>query len=161
MEINGLQILFQIINFGVVFGAISVLLYKPVMKILDERAAKVHAGQVAAEQSIKEKEEIDALKRKSKSQGEREAAKLFEKAEGDAKDMKAKLSKEAREEVKTWKEKEMKKWEAERSSMQSDMEKHVADMAVAIASKVIGQAVDKKTHASLISASIKDLEKAL
>jgi F0F1-type ATP synthase membrane subunit b/b' len=55
MEINFLQILFQAINFGVVFGAITFLLYKPVMKMLDERAKKIAEGQSAAEKSIRER----------------------------------------------------------------------------------------------------------
>lgn len=161
MEINGLQILFQIINFGVVFGAISFLLYKPVMKMLDERAKKIEEGRLAAEKSIKEKDEIENLKKKAKSQGERDAAKVFEKAEADAKELKSKLSKEAKEEIKDWKEKEMKKWEQEKLAMKKEMEKSVGDLAIAIASKVLGAQVGKKEHNSLISDSLKDLEKAL
>lgn len=161
MEINGLQILFQIINFGVVFGAISYLLYKPVMKVLDERAKKIEEGQLAAEMSIREKNEIDVLKKKSKTTADKEASKLLEKAELDAKELKSKLSKEARDEVKGWKEKEMKKWEAEAAGMRKEMEKQVSELAIAVASKVLGKSIDKKEHASLIISSLKDLEKAL
>ena len=161
MEINGLQILFQVINFGVVFGAISFLLYKPVMKVLDDRAKKIEEGQLAAQTSINEKNEIEALKKKAKTTADKEASKLLEKAEGDAKDLKSKLSKEARDEIKTWKEKEMKKWDLEVAGMKKEMEKQVSEMALAIASKVIGRSLDKKEHQTLISSSLKDLEKAL
>lgn len=161
MEINGLQILFQLINFGVVFGAVTYLLYKPVIKMLDERAKKVQEGQLAAAASLKEKDEIESMKKKAKTASEREAAKEFEKAESDAKELKSKLTKEAREEIKDWKEKEMKKWAIEKEGMKKDMEKQVSDMALAIASKVLGTTVDKKAHASLITSSIKELEKAL
>ncbi len=161
MEINGLQILFQVINFGVVFGAITFLVYKPVIKLLEDRAKKTQEGQLAAAASMKEKEEIDSLKKKAKSQSEKDAAKTFEKAESDAKELKGKLGKEARDEVKLWKEKEMKKWDIEKEGMKKEMEKQVSELAVAIASKVIGKSVDKKSHASLISSSMKELEKAL
>lgn len=161
MEINVLQIIFQMINFGVVFGAILVLVQKPVMKILEDRASKVDEGQKAALENIKEKEEIEGTKKKSKSQSEKEAAKVFEKAETEAKNLKGKLSKEAREEIKQWKEKEMKKWESEKEAMKKEMEKQVVEMSLAISSKVLGKSIDKKEHASFISASLKDLEKAL
>ncbi len=161
MEINFLQILFQAINFGVVFGAITILLYKPIMKMLDERAKKTEEARLAAEKTIKEKDEIEALKKKSKTQSERDAAKAFEKAEGEAKEMKTKLSKDAKDEIKDWKEREMKKWEQEKVSMKKDMEKSTMEMAIAIASKVLGKQVDKKEHATLIASSIKELEKAL
>lgn len=161
MEINFLQILFQAINFGVVFGAITVLLYKPVMKMLDERAKKISEGQLAAEKSIKEKDEIEVMKKKAKTSSDKEAAKAFEKAEVEAKELKAKLSREAKDEIKEWKDKEMKKWEQEKTAMKKDMEKSTVEMAIAIASKVIGKQVDKKDHATLVSASLKELEKAL
>ena len=41
MDIQLPQIIFQLVNFGVVFGAIVYLLYKPTQKILDERAKRV------------------------------------------------------------------------------------------------------------------------
>lgn len=161
MEINGLQILFQMINFGVIFVVITKLLYKPIIKMLDERAKKINDGHVAAEASLKEKEDIDTFKKKAKTQSEREAAKVFEKAESEAKEAKSKLAKEAREEIKSWKEKEMKKWETEKEGQKKEMEKSVIDMAIAIADKVIGAHVDKKQHAALINTSLKELEKAL
>lgn len=161
MEIHGLQILFQMINFGVVFGAISILLYKPIIKMLDERAKKIEAGQLAAQTNLKEKDEIEALKKRAKTSSEKEAAKAFEKAEAEAKELKAKLSKEAREEVKAWKEKEMGKWEAQKESLKKEAQTQISDMAIAIAGKILGSSVDKKVSATLISTSIKELEKSL
>lgn len=161
MDINGLQILFQIINFGVVFGAISFLLFKPFMKMLDERAAKIEAGRLAAESSLKEKEEIESMKKKAKATSEREAAKAFEKTEGDVKELKTKLTHEAKEELKAWKEKEVKKWEAEKVAMKKEVEKSIVDMALAMTAKILGAEVDKKAHSALIASSLKDLEKII
>ncbi|PWU22659.1 hypothetical protein C5B42_05465 [Candidatus Cerribacteria bacterium 'Amazon FNV 2010 28 9'] len=161
MEIHVSQIIFQMINFGVVFGAILFLLYKPIIKMLDDRRNKIEEGQKAAEASIREKEEIDALKKKAKTQAEKDASKLIEKTEDEAKELKTKLSKEARDEMKIWKEKEMKKWDDQMAAMKKEMEKNVADMAIAIAGKVIGADVDKKTHVTLINSSIKELERSL
>lgn len=161
MEINGLQILFQMINFGVVFGAVVVLLYKPIMKMLDERAAKVEEAERVAAAAMSEKEEIDSLKKKARTQSEKDAAKVLEKATEDAKELKAKLTKEVKEEVATLREKEMKKWEAQMKAAQEAMEKKVTELSVAVASKVLGAEIDAKTHKSLIAQSIKELEKAL
>lgn len=160
MEINILQILFQIINFGVVFGAITILLYRPIMKMLDERAKKIDDARLAAETSLKEKDEIEALKKKTKSTGEREVAKTLEKAEAEAKELKTKLMREAKDEIKTWREKEMKKWEQEKAGIAKEMEKSVPELSVAIAAKVLGAHIDKKDHMALINSSLKELEKA-
>ena len=41
MDIQLPQIIYQLVNFGVVFGAVTYLLYKPVQKILDERSKRI------------------------------------------------------------------------------------------------------------------------
>ncbi len=161
MEINGLQILFQLVNFGVVFAALTFLLYKPVLKILDERRQKIEEGQKAAQASISQQEEIEAMKKKASTQANKDAAQTIEKAKEEAKELKARLSKEAKEEVKIAKEKELTKLQDEMKEMKAAQEKQVAQMAVAVASKVIGAAVDEKAHAKLIDQSIKELEKAV
>ena len=161
MEINGLQILFQIINFGVVFGAVSFLLYKPVIKVLDDRAKKMAEGEKAANESLRERDELEVMKKKTKTQAEKDAAKLLEKAQEEAKELKSTLTKEVKAEIKEMKEKEMKKWEAEKEGMKKDIESQVTKMSLAIASKVLGTEIDKKGHVSLINSSIKELEKAI
>lgn len=47
--IDGKLLLAQLINFGVLFVALTWLLYKPVMKTLDERRAKIAQGVEDAE----------------------------------------------------------------------------------------------------------------
>jgi F-type H+-transporting ATPase subunit b len=47
--IDGKLLLAQLVNFGVLFVALTWLLYKPVMKTLDERAAKIAKGVEDAE----------------------------------------------------------------------------------------------------------------
>ncbi|MBU2103838.1 F0F1 ATP synthase subunit B [Patescibacteria group bacterium] len=49
--IDGKLLLAQLINFGVLFVALTWLLYKPVMKTLDERRAKIAQGVEDAEQA--------------------------------------------------------------------------------------------------------------
>lgn len=51
----------QAINFGVLLAALTYLLYKPVLKTLDERKSKVAAGVVAAEEAEKKLAESDEI----------------------------------------------------------------------------------------------------
>ena len=52
--INGKLLIAQLINFGVLFAGLSYLLYKPVMKTLDERRQKVAQGVLDADQASME-----------------------------------------------------------------------------------------------------------
>ena len=67
MDIQLPQILFQAINFSVVMGALTFLLYKPVLKMFDERSQKISEGLKAAEAALKEKEELDQTRKKMES----------------------------------------------------------------------------------------------
>jgi len=49
--IDGKLLIAQLINFGVLFVGLSYLLYKPVMKTLDERRIKVAQGVIDADQA--------------------------------------------------------------------------------------------------------------
>lgn len=51
----------QAVNFGVLLAALSYLLYKPVLKTLDERKAKVAEGVIAAEEAEKKLAESDEV----------------------------------------------------------------------------------------------------
>lgn len=157
MEIRFLQILFQIINFGVVFGALTVILYKPILKLLDARAEKIAQAAKAAEETISEREKVEEMKKKSKLQSDREAVKLLEKAREQAAELKKDLIKKAKEEVKTEKEKAMSAWKQEKQTMVREMERQFGAAVYAVSEKLLGQAVDKKTHAKLIDQGMKEL----
>lgn len=159
MEIKLVQILFQVVNFGVVLGALTVLLYKPILKMLDERAKKVEEADKAAQETLREKEEIDALKKKSKVQADRDAAKLLEKAREQAAELKKELAKKAKDELHQEHEKALSVWKQEKSSMMSEMQKEFASAVFAVTEKLIGQSVDKKAHTKLIDQGIKELAK--
>lgn len=161
MNINLYQILFQLINFGVVFGALTYFLYKPLLKVIDDRRAKTEEAEKIAEATIREKEEIEALKKKAKSQAEKDAVKFLEEAREEAKALKTKLSKEVKEEVVGMRAKEVAKIESEGKAQLAKMEEEVARLSVAIAAKIMGTEVDEKTHKALISSSIKELAKAV
>ncbi len=159
MEINIAQILFQIINFGVVFVALTYFLAKPITKMLDERRQKTEDAAKAAEETLREREDVENMKKKAKTQTEKDAQAVIEQARADAKELKNKLTKEAKEEVAQLKEKELQKMASEKKAMMEQMEKQVSSLSIAIASKVLGAEVSEKTHKALISSSIKELGK--
>lgn len=160
MDIKLDQIIFQIINFGVVFGALTYFLYKPVTKLLEERAQKVADAEKAAAHTLRERDEIESLKSKTKSQAEKDAVKLLEKAKEQAAQLKKELEKQAKDEIRAEKEKAMKALEADKASMAREMQKEFAQAVYAVAEKLLGKAVDKKAHADLIDKSLKELAKA-
>lgn len=160
MDIQPLQILFQIINFGVVAGALTYLLYKPVLKILEERSSKIAQAQKAAEASLKEKEELEAMHKKAKSDTEKKAAAILTEAKTSAEEQGKQIISEAKNQAKKEIEKLRAQWEEEKAKANRAMKQEFNDAVLAVSEKVLGSALDKKAHTKLIEKEIKTLTKA-
>jgi F-type H+-transporting ATPase subunit b len=156
MDIQFPQILFQMINFGVVAGALTYLLYKPVKKMLEERSNRIEEAQKAAEITIAEKRNIEEMKKDAKRKADKEAQALMDAAmkdiEAKRKDLLAKAKKEAAGEV----EKMKQAAHEENKAMVEAARKEFTDAVVATVEKVVGS-FDKKAHAKIIDTELENL----
>jgi F-type H+-transporting ATPase subunit b len=100
MEINFLQVLFQVVNFGVILFLLNKILYKPVLKLLDDRAKKINDGMAMAEKNIKEAGETEKLKKAELAKARKEANAIIVLAEKDAKAKADSIIREARAKAK-------------------------------------------------------------
>lgn len=161
MEIQLPQIIFQIINFSVVVGALTYLLYKPIQKILDERANRIAEGQEAAQQSLSEKASIDDLKKTNKRDAEKQAAQILEQANLDAKKRSQELLKQAQEHAQAELLKVQNEWNAEKKEMVKGLKQQFADAVIIAAEKVVGSSLDAKSHSKLIDQELNELLKSI
>lgn len=161
MDIQLAQIIFQIINFGVVLGALTYFIYKPVLKLLNDRREKVAAAAVAAGEVMQDKEDLERLREKT-----------LLKASQKAKKMEDEIKKEAREQAKAMLEQSKKeiaareaKFSAELAKMKKEemrsMETAMKAAAITMAEKVIGESIDSKKHQKLLDEQIDQVIKSL
>ncbi len=158
MDIQLPQILFQLVNFSVVLGALVYLLYKPVQKILDERAEKVAESQAEVDKIATEKEQIEALKTKTKRAAEKEAAQILEEANKEAIKKKQKLVAEAKSSLQAELKKAQENWQAERKQLLADSQKQMVEAVVEVSGMVLGKKLNKTADQKLIG---KGLDEAL
>ena len=161
MEIQVAQILFQAINFFVVFGALTFLLVKPIVKILDQRAQRVADAQKAAGETLLEKEQIEAYKAKVKKATDKKAAEALDEAKQRAKDKEKELISEAKDKAKAEITKMTSDWKMEAKKQESKMKKEFEVAVVKAAQKVIGKSLDAKKHSALIDSELDALLKAI
>lgn len=93
--IKGPLLLAQLVNFGVLFIALSYLLYKPVMKVLDERRAKVAQGVLDAEEATQKLVVADTQAHERVQGAEAEAEGIVASAREEAGSEKSRIVKEA------------------------------------------------------------------
>lgn len=85
MEINIGQVLFQVVNFGVILFVLNKYLYKPVKNMLDQREKKINEGLAAAERNLKAENEVEKHKKDELAKARKEAAKILADAKSEAK----------------------------------------------------------------------------
>lgn len=161
MDIQIPQIIFQMINFGVVLGALSYLLYKPILKVLDERATRIEEGQKAADKALAEQSNIEELKKQIKQKAEKQAAQILEEAQKSAAARKAQLVAEAKKQAEAEIEKLRTQWEAEKKQLAADLEKQFVEAVLTTTEKVVGTSLDSKAQSKVIDQELSGLLKTI
>lgn len=100
MEINLGQVLFQALNFGVILFVLTKFLYKPLMKLLDERAKKINDGLAAAEKNLKNATETEKSVKAELARAKKSGAGIISEAEKEAKAKAAQIIDDARAKAK-------------------------------------------------------------
>jgi F-type H+-transporting ATPase subunit b len=143
-------LLAQFVNFAILFGLLSVLLYKPMRRMLDERSNRIKESMEQAEQ-IKEqmakseeqvKLQLDTARREGQdilAQAAQMGERLKEEAKGEARQEAEVIVARARTEI-----------ERERDQAIDEVKREFVDLAITAAEKVVNESLDREKHRRLI-----------
>lgn len=161
MDIQLPQIIFQMINFGVVLVALTYLIYKPVLKLLDDRKKKIAEAAEAAAIAIQEKENLEKIKEKTLSEAGAKAKKMEDEIRKEAKADAKLLLEQSKAEISA----KENKFSSELAKLKKEelksMESEVKKAALTIAEKVLGSSIDAKKHQKLIDDQINEIIESL
>lgn len=140
-----------LINFLILFGLLTAILYKPVLKMLDERSAKIKESLEQAEkikeQANRSEEQIKAAIETARKEGQviiaqasQIAAKIKEEAKADARKEADVIIAKARDEIKL-----------ERDKSIGELRTEFANLTVLAAEKIIKESLDAQKHTKLIN----------
>ena len=139
-----------VINFIILLVLLSVVLYKPVLKMLDERQAKIKESMDQAEQIrqqvVKTEDDIKAQLESARKEGQ----KIIVQAEQIGERLKNEAKEEARHEAESLISKAHIELQRQRDKDIEDLRKQFADIALLAAEKVINETLDKEKHRKLI-----------
>lgn len=159
MNIQVPQIIFQIVNFSLVLGTLSYFLYKPILKILDQRADKIVQNQKKAEELEEAAKRLNEEKATLEMQIQQKTARTLEETHKKAKLQTEKILEEAREQAVEEIEKAKQKWEEDKKKQIKKMKEEFDQAVIAVVEKVLGDAFDKKTHTKIIDKELEALLK--
>ncbi len=165
--IEGLGInLWSLIVFGFNFLVLLFLLgkfaYGPILKKMDERAAKIDEGLKAAEKARTDAQHAQEEMRKQMETARQESTAVLEEARRASERFREEERGKARAELAQLREKALSDIQRERDTAIEQVRQHFADLAVTAAEKVVARSVDRRAHQELIDQVLregKDLSK--
>lgn len=152
LGLNAGYLLAQLVNFAVIFGALTFLLWRPVVNMLDARAAKIAKGvedaQVAANARLNAEAEAERILAAART----DVSRAIEEGRSRGEEVSRQVDAEARAEAERIRSEARLAAEAERNAQLADLRGQVADISVAIARRLIGESlVDGKRQQGIIN----------
>ncbi len=141
----------QIINFLLIFGLLSLLIWRPLMNLLDNRAATIQKGleDAAAAAAARRSAEADAEKVLANARAE--AARVVEEARARGEDVAKGVEAEARTSAEAIRAEARARAEDERNRQLADLRGQVVSIATAMSQRIIGETLDAQRQQALIS----------
>jgi len=150
LGINLPSLIAQIINFTILLVILYLLAYKPILRLLDERKARIQEGLEASDEAKRrlaetEKEsaaQLDAARQEGQgliAQAQQISGRVQEEARQQARSEGEQLLARARDEI-----------QLERDSAIAQLRREFADLTITAAERVIKQSLDRQAHRKLI-----------
>ena len=156
LGINLPGLITQILSFLILLFVLSKLLYKPVIKMLDERAERIKESLSAAEKA-KENAASSAEKiEKELISARQEGQKIIDQAKKLSEEFKDKEKSKALEEIESLIEKSRSDLEKETRVAINELRKNFSTLVLEVAEKVVDKEIDENTHTKLIEKVLKE-----
>jgi F-type H+-transporting ATPase subunit b len=158
MEIHWYQLLFQMVNFGVLIFILNRFLYRPILKIVEQRNKKIEDSIRAAEANLKEKEKIAEIKKQAVVEAEKEALAIIEAAKARADKTGKVLIRQAEAEAEAAVAKKMALLSDQLVQAEAQLKAKIGKLVISTTKQLLRQSLSAKEQSQVINRQIKALE---
>ncbi|MCB9452788.1 MAG: F0F1 ATP synthase subunit B [Anaerolineaceae bacterium] len=151
LGLNGGYLIAQIVNFLIIFGALTLMLWRPALNMLDARSAKIEKGLEDAAVAANARRNAESEAERILAAARTEAAQVVEEARGRGDEVARQVEAEARAEAEKIRAEARQSVEGERNAQLAGLRGQVASISVAVAQRLIGETLDEKRQQALIS----------
>jgi F-type H+-transporting ATPase subunit b len=150
LGINGPFLLAQTVNFLILFGALSILLWKPLTQRLDERREMLRKEKEEAEAIAETRAEIDQERTRTLNAAREEASQILAEARAEAREVIEETTTDAREQAEDLLVQARQDATEERNRILGEMREEIASLAIAATHQLIGNALDEQRQRALV-----------
>ncbi|MAS32778.1 MAG: ATP synthase F0 subunit B [Anaerolineaceae bacterium] len=151
LGINAGFLIAQLVNFGLIFVLLTALLWRPLVNMLDARAAKIQKGLEDAQAAANARLNAEAEAEKILQQARTEAQQVIDEARGRGEEVAKQVQQEANTDAEKIREDAREAAVEERNAQLSGLRSQVAAISIAVAQQLIGEALDEQRQQALIS----------
>lgn len=144
MIIDWYTIIFQIINFMILVFLLRRFLYRPVIRVMDEREQKIVQREESAAAKKKEAEQEEQNYRRKQEELEEQSAEIIEEARTGAEKEKRELLDEARQEVEETRRRWREAFEREKEAFISELRRRIGQQACTVARRCLDDLADSR-----------------
>lgn len=147
-----------VLNFILLIGVLSVILWKPMLKFLNDRAKLISDSLLLAEKNKKREEEIKVEHDEIIIEARGKASEIVDKAMTVASNESRELIAQAREHARLTVDSAKEEIKMEGERIKQDLRKEIADMTVSLAGKVLEREIKGEDHKDLINKGLEVLD---
>ena len=151
LGINVPGLVTQIISFLVLFGVLYAFLYKPLLRILDQRSARIREGLEQAESARADAERSRSDMVKQVEEARAEGQGMISQAREAAERFREEELRKAREEIESERVRAQSSIQRERNAAIEELRSEFAGLAISAAERVVEKSLDEPTHRELIN----------
>lgn len=156
LGINVPGLVAQLVNFSILLVILRLTLYRPILNMLDERAARVRESLQTADQAQEKAADAEREVARLLDQARQEGQALIVQSQGIADRLGAERRAQADADAQALIERARTEIALERDTAIAELRRQFADLTIAAAEKVIGQSLDKQAHQRLIDQTLAD-----
>jgi F-type H+-transporting ATPase subunit b len=146
----------QLVSFLILLGLLVYVGYKPIRKMLDERANRIEESMAQAEATKQEYERAKVAVQEQISKARQEGQAVISQATQIGDRLKEEARGEARKEAQSIVDRTRVELERERDKAIDDLRREFVDTAILAAEKVINETLDKEKHRKLIEQALEE-----
>lgn len=144
----------QIINFAILLVILEKFVYRPVMRLLDERRAKIADTLARDKMSAEKLEAVELDREKILSKARAESQRIIESAKQSGEEAGKRLLASAKEEVSRLKKETEKRLAAERTRLVADVRKEIGTVVVEAIERSLGDVLDARTQGRMVEQAL-------
>jgi len=148
----------QVVNFAIILVLLNLVLYKPILGMLEKRKKKIQEGLDLTEKMQHELEKIDAKKAKVVEEVRIEGLKLIDEAKKQAKGEEHVILEETRKKSDDMIAKAKMEIAELKVSMERQVRHDAVDLSVEMTKRILGHVMSKELQHTIVKKQMKDLE---